>query len=112
MASRILYGDDLETDLMGGVVTPTSTLIDVPVFGTDTDGEAIGITELHLAKALDLTIPQLPPSTRVLNLSLGTGIPVYDDHFSLVAQVLDRLSRVHNILVVVTAGNISRPSPN
>jgi hypothetical protein len=59
-----------------------------------------------LAEAIDRAIPNLPASARVVNISLGTDVPIVDHAFSLVANVIDHLVHERDIVVVVSAGNI------
>jgi subtilase family protein len=109
VASRVLYGDDLAQGLRSGVLRPRCSLIDIPVFGVDTSGRAVPVHEGHLATAIDLALPGLSASTRVVNVSVGTGVASVDGEVSLVAQLLDKHARDRNLLVVTTAGNIRDP---
>ncbi|MCU0647989.1 MAG: S8 family peptidase [Gemmatimonadaceae bacterium] len=109
VASRVLYGDDLERSLRYGVLRPRCPIIDVPVIGIDAAGRTVPVHEGHLAAAIDQAIPALPPSARVVNVSLGTNVPSVDGQISVVAQLLDKHARERDLLVVTTAGNIRDP---
>ena len=106
VASRILYGDGLETSLRSGALRPACPLVDVPVVGTDARGERLLPNEGHLASAIDSALASLPGSARVVNLSLGTNASATDGRVSLVAQLLDAQARERDLLIVTTAGNI------
>jgi Subtilase family len=106
VASRVLYGDDLEMSLRSGVLRPLCPLVDIPVLGVDAAGRPVPVHEGHLATAIDLALPALPASARVVNVSLGTNAPTVDGEVSLVAQLLDKHARDLNLLVVTTAGNV------
>lgn len=109
VASRVVYGDDLESQLRSGSVSPVCTLHDVPVFGRDPNGQFLGADEHQLAVALDKTLPTLPDKIRVVNLSLGTDQPITDGNYSIVAHTLDYLAREHDLLIVTTSGNVRDP---
>lgn len=109
VASRVLYGDDLERSLRSGILRPRCPIIDVPVIGVDGAGRAVPVHEGHLATAIDAAIPALPVSARVVNVSLGTNTPSVDGQISVVAQLLDKHARDRDLLVVTTAGNVRDP---
>ncbi|GAB1344152.1 hypothetical protein MASR1M101_32790 [Gemmatimonas sp.] len=109
VASRILYGDDLESALRSGVLSPLCPLIDIPVIGVDARGSIVPIHEGHLASAIDAALPLLPASARVVNISLGTNSACIDGQMSVVGQILDKHARARDLLVVTTAGNIRNP---
>lgn len=109
VASRILYGDGLEAELRSGILQPQCPLVDVPVMGVDAAGRMVAVHEGHLASAVDAAMPSLPPTTRVVNVSLGTNEPTVDGNISIVAQVLDQIARDRDVVVVTTAGNIRDP---
>lgn len=106
VASRIEYGDTLERQLQSGVLRPLCPLIDVPVLGVDAVGRIVSAHEGHLASAIDAALPSLPANARVVNISLGTNLPVVDGSVSLIAQLLDKHARDRDLLIVTTAGNI------
>jgi hypothetical protein len=109
VASRILYGDDLERSLRGGVLSPLCPIVDIPVIGVDSRGSIVPVHEGHLAAAIDAALPLLPASTRVVNISLGTNSACIDGQMSVVGQILDKHARDRDLLVVTTAGNIRDP---
>jgi len=109
VASRIEYGDALEQQLGTGLLRPLCPLVDVPVFGVNAQGNDVNPHEGHLASAIDMALPSLPASARVVNISIGTNVPLTDGSMSLVAQVLDKHARERDLLIVTTAGNIRDP---
>jgi hypothetical protein len=109
VASRILYGDELEASIRRGKLKPACRLVDIPVFGLRQDGSEVYPTEGELAEAIDRALQQLPADVRVLNASVGSNEPILDGQFSAVAHVLDQHARSRNLVVVVSAGNIRDP---
>lgn len=106
VASRVVYGDDLEQELRTGTLSPLCPLVDVPVIGVDSRGRPVMVHEGHLAAAIDSALPNLPSNARVVNISLGNNTPVVDGEVSIVAQIVDKHARERDLLVVTTAGNI------
>jgi hypothetical protein len=106
VASRIAYGDSLRGQLAAGRLTPMTPLLDVPIFGVDSQGRELPPHEGDLAFAVDTVVARAPANVRVLNLSVGCEAPIQDDSVSLVASVLDHHTRHSDILVVTTAGNV------
>ena len=109
VASRVLYGDELESSLRSGLLKPQCPIVDVPVIGVDANGRMVAVHEGHLASAIDAVIPALPVSTRVMNVSLGTNAPAIDGQVSVVAQILDKHARDKDMVMITTAGNIRDP---
>jgi hypothetical protein len=109
VASRVVYGDDLEQSLRNGILRPLCPLVDVPVIGVDARGDVVPVHEGYLASAIDAALPALPTSTRVVNISLGTDTPSIDGQMSIVGQILDKHAQERNLLVITTAGNIRDP---
>ena len=62
-----------------------------------------------LADILERVVPQLVAEARVFNISLGIE-PARDGFYSTLARLLDFLAREHQVLFVVSAGNIDRPT--
>lgn len=110
VASRVIYGDDLESNLREGVLRPRCPLVDIPVIGVDAHGAVVNVHEGHLASAIDTALPVIPPTTRVINVSLGTNCPSIDGRMSIVGQVLDKHALERDLLIVTTAGNIRDPN--
>ncbi len=106
VASRILYGDTLEDKLQNQPVTPSCYVLDVRVLGRDANGDILGLDEQGLAMAIDQAAQTFSPNVRVVNISLGTGVAINDNEYSLVANIIDQIARRYDLLFVTTAGNI------
>ena len=106
MASRIVFGDDIETELQNHTITPVCKLIDVALMGKNSTGQQIGPDEQELAIAIDKATNGFSPEVRVANISLGSNEAIKNDTYSLVATIIDQLSREKDILFITTAGNI------
>ena len=109
VASRVVYGDNLETCVRSHELIPTCRIVDITVFGEDSLGNTIGLKEDQLVTMLDSIVPPLSRYVRIFNLSLGFDCPIEDNKYSLLAQEIDFLSREFNVLFIVAAGNIKNP---
>lgn len=108
VGSRIVYGDDI-TRVLSRRASPWCPLIDVQVTGDDGLGNRVRQRGSRLAEILQRTVPKLAPTARVFNLSLGFS-PIADGRYSALARLIDFLSREHQVLFVISAGNIDEPN--
>ena len=109
VASRVIYGDEIDFLINSQQLTPHCKVIDIPVFGIDGAGNDLGPSEDDLIDILDDVVPKLADRVRVFNLSLGFDVPITKFGFTHLACELDFLSREFNVLFVVAAGNIRSP---
>lgn len=107
VASRVVYGDGIQT-VLARRASPWCPIIDVQVTGMDTVGNKRTHDAATLCEVLQEIVPALADDTKVFNLSLGLS-PVSDGFFSATARLLDYLSRKHQVLFIVSAGNIEDP---
>lgn len=107
VASRVIYGDSI-TGVLGRRATPWCPVIDVQVTGDDGLGNRVAQSAAKLAEILQNVVPALAGEARVFNLSLGIA-PISDGYYSSLARLIDYLSREHQVLFVISAGNISDP---
>jgi hypothetical protein len=108
VASRVAYGDEI-TAVLTRRASPWCPVIDVQVTGDDGIGNRITQTAVQLAEILQRTVPVLASDAKVFNLSLGIS-PVADGVYSSLAALIDFLSREHQVLFVISAGNINTPA--
>ncbi|MHB8077574.1 S8 family peptidase [Desulfosporosinus fructosivorans] len=109
VASRVIYGDEIDSKVHTHVLEPCCRIIDIPVFGKDAAGRILGHKEDALVSILDQIVPPLSKDVKVFNLSLGFNRPIERGKYSLLAQELDFLSREYGVLFVIVAGNIRQP---
>jgi hypothetical protein len=107
VASRVAYGDRVD-QLATSVLTPWCSLIDVPVVGRDALGNKSPPKGSELIATLERVIPEFKDQTRVFNVSLGLRKSSYGS-FSQITASLDSLTRQHDVVVVLAAGNIDEP---
>lgn len=108
VASRVVFGDGLESQLSNGHLLPICRAIDVAVIGKSAQGVLVEPTESDIAAALHDVVPRVAGECRVVNLSIGPPKRVRDGEVSELAKVIDYLSHKHDVLFVIAAGNIQR----
>lgn len=106
VASRCVFGDEIDACLGSHNLTPYCKLLDVPVFGKDLLGNNINPDDFHLRSVIEDVVIRYKDRIKVFNLSLGTNIPIIDNEFSDFSKLLDFLSKEHKVLFVVSSGNI------
>lgn len=108
VASRVVYGDDI-TGVLNRRARPWCPIIDVQVTGNDGLGNRKTQKAAQLAEILQRLVPLLANDSRVFNLSLGIA-PISDGRYSSLARLIDYLSREHQVLFIISAGNITEPA--
>jgi hypothetical protein len=107
VASRVVYGDDI-TGVLNRRARPWCPIIDVQVTGDDGLGNRLSQHAAQLGEILQRVVPALADQTKVFNLSLGIA-PIADGRYSVLARLIDFLSREHKVLFVIAAGNVNDP---
>lgn len=107
VASRCIFGDDIEYQISQNSLNPYCYVIDVPVFGLDSFGNVSGLNDFDLGNAITEVVESLYTEVKVYNLSLGSPISIVDHNHSFLATTLDVLSKEYDVLFVVSSGNIS-----
>jgi|26BtaG_2_1085354.scaffolds.fasta_scaffold00262_16 hypothetical protein len=107
VASRCVFGDDIDNCLGTHVLNPYCNLIDLSVFGVNNIGQVTGPSEYLLRAAIEDTVHKYADIVKVYNLSLGSDTPIKDFEYSDLAKLLDFLSKEYKVLFVIAAGNIN-----
>lgn len=107
VASRCIYGDNLEHQIATKILKPYCYVIDVPVFGVDIHGNVIGLNDFDLAIAITEVVQSLYTEVKVYNLSLGNPNSLNDNERSHLGKTLDFLSKEFDVLFVISSGNIN-----
>lgn len=108
VASRVVYGDDI-TSVLTRRAKPWCPVIDVQVTGHDGLGNRLTRRAADLGDILQRIVPRLAQDAKVFNISLGIA-PISDGRYSALARLLDYLARTHQVLFVISAGNIDDPT--
>ena len=106
VASRCIFGDDLELQISNKKLEPYCYVIDVPVFGIDSSGNLLGLGDFDLGNAIKEVVDSMYSDVKVYNLSLGSPISIIDNYRSHLADTLDILSNEYDVLFVISSGNI------
>ncbi|MDM1067421.1 S8 family peptidase [Myroides odoratimimus] len=107
VASRCIYGDDIEFQITTKILKPYCYVIDVPVFGIDSSGNITGLNDFDLAIAITEVVESLYNDVKVYNLSLGNPKSLEDNERSHLGKTLDFLSKEFDVLFVISSGNIN-----
>jgi hypothetical protein len=107
VASRCVFGDDIEQGVVAKQLTPYCSIADLTVFGRDAAGKLIGPSDFDLKSAIEDVVSANHTTIKVYNLSLGAPIPVKDFIVSDISKLLDFLSKKYKVLFVISAGNIT-----
>lgn len=108
VASRCLFGDDIDNCLSTHKLSPYCSILDVAVFGADTNNKLVGPNDFDLMSAIEDVVRQHHQSIKVYNLSLGSIYPVKDFEFSAITKLVDYLSKKYKVLFIIAAGNINQ----
>ena len=107
VASRCVFGDDIDQGITANELTPYCNVADLAVFGRDANGNFIEPNDFDLKLALEDFVTTNHTKIKVYNLSLGSPIPIKDFVVSDISKLLDFLSKKYKVLFVVSAGNIN-----
>lgn len=107
VASRCLFGDNIEYQIAQNNLSPYCYVIDVPIFGLDLFGNIKGLNDFDLGRAITEVVESLYTEVKVYNLSLGSPLALLDNYRSHLGNTLDVLSKDYNVLFVVSSGNIT-----
>ncbi|WP_412467456.1 S8 family peptidase [Pedobacter sp. KLB.chiD] len=109
VASRCLYGDEIDSCLSSNVLTPYCKVMDVTVFGKDKLGRSVGPDDFSLMNIIGEVVKKHHAEIKVYNLSLGKPEPIKDFDYSEVAKQIDYLSKMYGVIFIVASGNIDVP---
>lgn len=107
VASRCVFGDEIEQGIVAKELTPYCSIADLTVFGRDAAGNLIGPSDFDLKTAIEDVVSANHTTIKVYNLSLGAPIPVKDFVVSDISKLLDFLSKKYKVLFIISAGNIT-----
>lgn len=113
VASRAIFRENVDDQLATGKLTPHVKVLDIRVFGTDTNGETVSLSESELINVIRQTVRDYHQEVRVYNLSLGFLNPVTDEttlsdlQVTRIAAELDAISKEKDVLFITSAGNIN-----
>ncbi|WP_231424674.1 S8 family peptidase [Pedobacter sp. Leaf250] len=111
VASRCIFGDNLDDCLSTGKLTPYCKIMNVQVFGKTLGGVVIGHDISTLMGIIEDVVVENHKKIRVYNLSIGNDASVGHGVYSNFAKLLDYLTKKYKVLFVVACGNIRSLSP-
>ena len=107
VAGLIAYGGDIRAAIRRRLLQPSHRILSVRIFGPGTRSPSTD----ELLEAIRTAVVRHRALTRVFNLSLEGSVPYRAQNGTLglpsqLAVGLDRLAREHDVLFVVSAGNV------
>lgn len=123
VASRIIYGNSLRDSLSKGELIPDVKVLSVCMKTHDDIGNSKPASIDQFLQIIRNTVERMHRKIKVYNLSMNityqntqTGVLVRDDLVGALAAEIDKLSKKHGVLFVVTTGNYptsaSAPPPS
>lgn len=109
VASRIVFGGDIDDQVRKRQLTPRVLVYDAPVFGIDASGQLLAPSQSELAEAIHAVVRRLYRRIKVYNLSLSLEQAIADGYISPLAIELDAIARRYDVLFVVAVGNYRGP---
>ncbi|KAA0776205.1 hypothetical protein DT250_04330 [Bacillus sp. AR2-1] len=100
VASRAIFGDNLDEQVHKGILTPKVRVIDAVI----SDGQS-GISEKTLIERIQSAVMAIKNTTQIFCLSFNDGEPIDEFMVSDLAYELDVLSKEQNVQFVVPTGN-------
>lgn len=111
VASRIIYGGDIEQQVASGSLNPVCMVHDIPIFYKDATGRDRALTEADVIDILNNFVLRYP-EVKIFNLSFGTKKPIIDFSISALASELDSLCKKYDKLFVIASGNMHHSEPH
>ncbi|WP_185974710.1 S8 family peptidase [Deinococcus detaillensis] len=111
VASRIIYGNDLEDQVNSGNLLPKCHVIDVPLFYRDVFGRDQSLMESDVIDLLNNFVDSFP-QVRIFNLSFGTPNPINSGSISALANELDSIAKKFDKTFIVASGNMRHGEPH
>lgn len=107
VASRCVFGDNIDACLGTNILSPYCRVIDVRTFGIDSSGRKVNPRDSHLRRIIETVVIKLHKTVKVYNLSFGFDSSIKDHEYSELAKLLDFLSKEYKVLFVIASGNIT-----
>lgn len=104
VASRILFGDDIFTQVQGGSIKPCAKYLDIQVLHLSSAGDTQVRNIDVLEKAIHEAVERYP-DVKIYNLSIAENKGVEDAQIEELTQFLDHIAREKDILFVCSVGN-------
>ena len=99
VASRIIFGENIDIQIKTGILKPKARVIDACVFDTD------NLTEDVLIEKIKNIVEKYHNVSRIYNLSVNSGMPIDQNNMSLLGYEIDALIQKYNIIFTISSGN-------
>lgn len=99
VASRVIFGENIDVQLKTGVLVPKARVIDACIFDTQT------LTEDNLIEKIKYIIEKYHEKAHIFNLSVNSSSSIDQNNMSLLGYEIDALIQKYNIIFTISAGN-------
>lgn len=100
VASRAIFGDDIDLQVRAGVLNPRVRVIDACI----SDGKS-AVPEDEMISRIQYVVQQFSGVCKVYNLSMNARRPIDGDSMSILAYEIDNLMRHYNVQFIISSGN-------
>lgn len=99
VASRVIFGDNINTQIRTGKLKPRAKIIDVCIFDGNQVSEDIFLERIQNA------VKQYHQEAKIYNLSMNFDKPIDPNNISILAYEIDNLISNYGVMFVISAGN-------
>ena len=99
VASRVIFGENIDVQLKTGILTPKARVIDACIFDTET------LTEDNLIEKIKYIVEHYHEKAQIFNLSVNSSKAIDQNTMSLLGYEIDALIHKYKIIFTISAGN-------
>lgn len=99
VASRVIFGENIDIQLKTGILTPKARVIDACIFDKET------LTEDNLIEKIKCIVERYHEKAQIFNLSVNSSKAIDQNTMSLLGYEIDALIHKYKIIFTISAGN-------
>lgn len=99
VASRVIFGENIDIQLKTGILTPKARVIDACIFDKET------LTEDNLIEKIKCIVERYREKAQIFNLSVNSSEAIDQNTMSLLGYEIDALIHKYKIIFTISAGN-------
>lgn len=99
VAARVIFGNDLKSQVQSGVLLPKVKVIDAQI------SDNTPITPKQFIERIEAAVVRFKDRSKIFNLSFNAGSPIEGDDISFTAAEIDSLSIKHDVQFIISSGN-------
>lgn len=99
VASRVIFGENIDVQLKTGILVPKARVIDACIFDTK------DLTEDNLIEKIKYIVEQYHEKAKIFNMSVNNRKAIDQNTMSLLGYEIDALINKYKIIFTISAGN-------